>query len=519
MRTLTLSLNFEYILGSIMSQALKRNFIIITIWRVGLFLVGAVCVGFVLYRYFGMSGEFRLVYDYSDTGNYISEFTPSGRALAREQNSENGEFYQRVIIDPVYFTVDLPSAYPEATVTIEYQSPEQAITQLGLRLTDDDTLWSYDFHTLENKFIDNSDFHSLDNEQYTLLQRDEQYSSIEDFLAHPPMNTAVGTWLFNNTIPFVDTTYEPSVSGTEINVALRGTHDIYTYIKNEPLEFTFTYEDINYAPEADDISIEVYRLDELLSTVVAVDDGEVGVTGESNGERTATLASPELAEGVYKIVWRASDDIILKHITTQQHKLVFKNQIHLAGSLEYTDVISDLNTTGSTVYTNSDVVNAIAKHEYGIGDITFFDRAIMLGRVDTVYAWRNPVPGYITPVHAPFNDVHLSGDGYFWFSDETRFDPFFGFKQLTPQTDRAALEYVIAGHYDEPSRVRGWTIASTTFDLTQANRADPTNLEFILSAPGLHDTPQGLKVRRVEVVAYKEPITLRTLFSRIKAKL
>lgn len=502
-----------------MPRNITRMFNSIFIWRVGLFLVGTVCVGFVLYRYFGMGGEFRLVYDYSDTGNYISEFTPTGRALAREQNSENGEYYQRIIIDPVYFTVDLPSAYPEATVTIEYQSPEQSITQLGLRLTDDDTLWSYDFHTLENKFIDNSDFHRIDNEQYTLLQRDEQYSSIEDFLAHPPMNTAIGTWLFTNTIPFIDETYQPSVAGAEVNVALRGTHDMYTYIKDEPLEFTFTFEDINYSPEADDISIEVYRLDELLSTIVTSDDGEVGVTGTSNGERTATLALPGLAEGVYKIVWRASDDIILKHVATQQHKLVFKNQVHLAGSQEYTDVIPDLQINGSTVYTNSDVVNAIAKHEYGVGDITFFDRAITLGRVDTVYAWRNPVPGYTTSVQVPFNDVQLSGDGYFWFSDETRFDPFFGFKQLTPQTDGSGLEYIMAGHYDEPERLRGWTTASTTFDLTQANREDPTNLEFILSAPGLQDTPQGLKVRRVEVVAHKEPISLRTLVSRIKAKL
>lgn len=488
-------------------------------WRFAMCVAACILFGSVAYRYYGINGKFSYSYYFNTASGLISEFQPAGRALTREQNTENGDFYQRVVMDPVYFSVDLPSAYPKADVTIEYQNPYQNIVQLGLELDDDDTTWNYAFEPLENKFIDNSNWPVVENDEYVLLQREPIYESVEDFLKQPPTDAEVGTFLTSLEFPFIDPTYQPSSSGTVITTPLRGRHELYTYIKDETLSVEFTYEDINYALGADPLKINIFHAGTNVLSQEWADDGQEGITGTSIGERTAAVDLPGLTEGVYRIVLETNDDVMFTQITSEQHKMVFKGRLHLAGSPEYTKSIPALNIQPTTVVSDADFLTLTPKHRYGLGTIEFYNTPLDLKRENTPFEWRNPIAQYKHSFTVPANDVEIITTGIMALSEEAWFDPLFGFLPLSQYTEETNLDYIITGKYDYPERIRGWTTATATFDLTKAYRADPTRLDFILSADGLDEVPHGLKVRAIHITAYKEPITLSSFWPRVKKRL
>lgn len=487
-------------------------------WRFIMCSVACIIFGWIAYRYYGVNGEFSYSYYFNTPSALISEFEPAGRALSREQNTENGDFYQRVVMDPVYFSVDLPSAYPTADVTIEYQNPYQNIVQLGLELDDDDATWNYAFEPLENKFIDNSNWPTIENDKYVLLQREPTYESVDDFLDQPPTESEVGTFLTSLEFPFIDPTYQPSPAGTTITTPLRGRHELYTYIKDETLSIEFSYHDINYALGADPLKINVFHAGTNVFSQEWGDDGQEGITGASQGQNTAQVMMPGLAEGVYRIVLEANDDIMFTKIESDQHKMVFKGRLHLAGSPEYTKSIPDLYTDATTVVSDADFLTLTPKHRYGLGTVEFYNVPLELKRENTPFEWRNPIARYKHSFVVPMNDVEIITTGIMALSEEAWFDPLFGFLPLSQYTDETKLDYIITGKYSYPERIRGWTTATATFDLTKAYREDPTKLDFILSADGIDEVPHGLKVRAIHITARKEPITLGSFLPRLKKK-
>lgn len=488
-------------------------------WRCGFAVLAIIIIGWIFFLYFAPNGEYNYSYYFDNKPTLISEFSPSGRALEREQNSANGEFYQRIIIDPVYFSIDLPSPYPQADVTIEYQNPSQNIIQLGLRLDDDEDAWNYSYQPLENKFIDATSWPVIENDQYQLFQEDPKYETVENFLAYPPTDSRVGTFLSSFEFPFIDPYYVTSPTGTTIDTPLRGRHELYTYIKDETLDLAVTYQDINYGAGPDPLKINVYHAGVNSFSQEWADDGEEGITGVTNGENTAHIILPELVEGVYRIVLEANDDVMITNIDSAQHKLVFKGRLHLAGSPEYVGTIPNININPTNVISDAQYISLNAKHQYGLGTYEFYDRPVVIPKENIAYIWRNPISNYHHSFIVPQNDVELTTTGIMSLSEAAWFDPLFGFEPLSQYSQLSNLDYVITGKYDYPERIRNWTIATATFDLTEAYRDDPTHLDFILSAAGLDEVPEGLKVRSISISAHKEPVSLKTLWPRLRAKI
>ena len=490
-----------------------------SVWRLLLALLVVGCFGFVLFTYYGASGEFRVSYDFADKATVVSEFTPTGRSLDREQNLENGGAYQRIVAEPVYFTVDLPSAYPTATVELEYQNPSQPTVELGLQTRLESEQPVYDFKTIQNKFVEQSTWDRLEEDGVVLLQADQTYDSVAAFKANPPKKAQVGTWRAGLELPFTFAQYQEGPEVSEWNYPLRGGHEFYTYVKDVPLEFTITYEDANLSAGPDPVQVEVIRLGAVIHEELVADDGTEGVTSSSTGPQQVQVNLPDLEEGVYAVRVQAGEDIFLTGVTTPLDKLVVKHNVHLAGSPEYHNALPQLSTERSTLYTESDVVSATAKHSPGVSTITLNGEPLYIHTVDRLYRWQTPRSRQFTEVIVPTNDVLLQADHYFSASEDSWFDPQFGFRELTSSTDASVLDYIIAKSYTEPGSQRNWVLTSTEFDLTQVAAEDPTQLQFIVSAPGLADASRDIKVRRITVTAQKEPVTLSNVWQRLKAKL
>lgn len=468
------------------------------------------------YEYLGGDGALELHYNFQTKPKAISLFGPSGRALDREQNQSNGETYQRIVNGPVYTDVTLPGAYDSVTVALEYQNPSQALVELGIKLSDDPALFDYRMQPLENKLVDNSDWSRLENDQYILLQRTPSYASIEDFFAHPPTTVKGGSYLVSPNSAYVDPNYQANrETGSTIITTLRGRHELYTYAAAETVLVEFTVTDINYTAGDDTVRLFLYQQDQLVAEASLEDDGEFGITGQATGERTVTLQLANAPAGVYQIVLDTTDDIMITRIQSDQEKLVVAKSLHLAGSAEYQATGVTLNTTSTTVQTDSNWLTVIAKHTYGVADVATYDRILHINKVDTPYTWTNPISNYTHTVTFPNNDVLVLSDSYFALPGAEAFDPWFGLRPISQYTNPDGLAYVISGRYDPPTRLRTWTTATATFDLTGIEQSRPNVLQFIVSAPGLETTSLGLKVRSIKVTAAQHPITLSYLWQKI----
>lgn len=473
--------------------------------------------GYALYQYSGGDGSLELTYRYQTKPTAISLFGPNGRALEREANQTNGETYQRIVAGPAYVTTTLPGAYDRVTVELEYQNPKQTVVELGIKLSDDPALFDYRLQPLENKLVDDSDWSRVENDQFILLQRTPTYATIEEFLAAPPTTLRGGSYLVSPNLAFVDPAYQAQAdAGSTITTTLRGRHEFYTYAAAETLTVQFTIEDINYTAGEDPIRLAVYRADTLMTEATLLDDGEIGVTGQSTGPRTIAVQLANAPAGVYQVVLEANDDHLITNLTSEQERFIVSKSIHLAGSAEYNNSGAQLNLTSTTLQTDGNWLSVIAKHPYGVGDVTLYDGTVMhINKVNTPYTWSNPISNFEHAVTFSNNDVLVLTDSYLALPGAEAFDPWFGLRPISQYTNADQLDYVFSGHYTPPTRLRSWTTASTTFDLTGIAQPRPNVLQFVLSAPGLDTTSLGLKVRSVKVIAEQPPITLGYLWKKL----
>ncbi len=473
--------------------------------RAALIIAGVLSCVWIVYLYFGGNGTLTLTYQFNGTGQWISNFQPHGRALDLEQNQENGETYQRLVGEPTYFTVTLPSAYDSVEVALEYQNPNQTLIELGLKQTTNPDLFDYQMQPVENKLVDASEWDRVENDEYVLLQKEPIYSSVEEFLINPPLDKQVGTYLGVALPNFIDTSYTPNDElFSDVSVTLRGRHEFYAYAAaGEEMQFSVSLDTIDYIAGSDTATVSLWQGNSVL--------GESSV----NNHGTAQLEVSAPMTGVYKLVVAASDDFLITHLHSTQERLVVGSAMHLAGSEEYQASEVPINTEPTLVNSNASWVTFIAKHSYGVGSYTMYNGDFAVNKVDAPSTWVNPIANAHFNFVAPQNDLYLQSDSYFALPGAIEFDPWFGFRTISRYSNGEHLDYVLSKHYTQPERLRGWTSSQVTFDLSTVTQDQPNTLQFMLSAPGVETTPEGLKVRRITINAKQHALTLSYLWEKL----
>ena len=78
-------------------------------------------------------GKLSANYNFQELSPFISRLYPAGRVLVAERNKD-GQYYQSVIIDPVYFNVHLPISFKKAKVILKYQLINASVLRLGYQV-------------------------------------------------------------------------------------------------------------------------------------------------------------------------------------------------------------------------------------------------------------------------------------------------------------------------------------------------------------------------------------------------
>lgn len=479
----------------------------------------AIVFGWLLYMGIAPSGRISYVFDFKgeDENYFIKKLTPAERVKAFQNGS------QEIIGNPVYFALRTARRFNKAALTLKYRQKEDKSpigglsSSAGLPIIEagilvDKKIWRYDLKPIENKMIDelSKKWDAIKEGGVILLQREKKFESIDDFLDNMPLRQ--GMALYNYPLrhnppaggeeselkdKFILPDYQPKAVKNKVGYALRGPWQIYTYIKNEDLDFSFDFVDLNKNKDADSIDLNLYFNNQLIDSRRIDDDGILTDNGEKTerGELRQKLAS--LPEGVYKIELKVNDDIITKEIIAKQQKLSFVNKIWL----------SDARRNDITLFTDSTAISAQTINPGRLQTIKVGERDLKLA--ETYRQFEVKSPGAISEIKLEKDDIILAGNGVFSFNKDSLINPEFKKVDESFDADKQGVNYILA-EYEKPIEVDGWKMASAEFDLTGAYRelfyprqlSGAGKYNFIISIPGLKaedDIEDSVEIKEIRV--------------------
>jgi len=457
------------------------------------------------------NGQLEYVYNFDQTKPYITNLYPEDRLTARAQIGSGQGYEQSLVKEPVYFDVRLPQSFKTATVQVTYQNSSLPLVSLGL-MTYGAVDWSYVFKPLENQLIDRLPWVKIENQQGTLWEKQKNYLSINQFFDEKTSQTKYAAYDYPLTKKFILTDYQIAKQKTELDFTLRGAHSFYTYIKNEPLDFSFTIQDLNLSEGADNFTVKVYNSsDQQIYEKTLEDNNTLSRFSQLGALNVVNIRLPLLSEGVYKVVLDCGDDIIIRKISTWQKYLAFIDHLYLADNPEYLPKVKDLKTKPAVVYSTLPRIGLETFDQAGLQEVSLDSAAVNLSEVGKIY--------YQTPDKLPSlilvskSGLEISGQGLLSLTKETYFNP--EIYRLRDLTDLSNIDYLIS-QYQTPKEVSGWKVGQVQFDLSQA-RIINGKIRFAFSVPELNDGQGTITINQIKVNLYREPQTWKDLaFKAIK---
>ena len=367
------------------------------------------------------------------------------------------------------FLLKVPEGYNSLNISAKFKNSANDAFQIAVQ-TNRGTL-KRNFLTLDYKPLNDFPWPYIREGKITLYQEYKNYKTLQEFFDNPASNSIIAFYEFSDlskikrksTVLF---DYEPSEELQEIRHALRGSHTLYVYIKDEDLYFEFEKQDINRLVGEDILIVDVSNHESLFTQTVP-DDGIIDNSGQVDNVQKIKIHIPNLPEGVYKIVLKQpGGDALVKNIKTRQHKLVFASKIYLADSELYEGVYP----IPTTVYSKGARLTAMTREEFPTQELIINDESkLILDEPEKSYSRDFPLG--LHKIFIPRSNVQLT-DNYFAFSEEAYFEPFNpSFYPYNPKMDLDSFDYLITS-YTPPTRENGWLVSNQFFDLTRIETAD-----------------------------------------------
>lgn len=405
---------------------------------------------------------------------FIYGFTPAERLSSSTDAAV-------IIGDPVYFSVFTPRSFERAELTVVYRDRlnlDTPIVEVGVLA--DGIVWRYDLKPLDNKSLDYLllRWNVIREGKTVLLQKEKRYSGLkawrEDLSAgrllgcqHPSADCLA---TYNSSLPYEyrATNYQSPLP-TVINTPLRGGHELYFYLQNEPLAIKVDFVDQNLDQKAAPISLILYSGDRIVSRRDLGDLNHNPGNGQAE-ERTVSLEEKGLPAGIYKLEIKVTDDTIIKRIASS------------IGRLSFVHKIWPVSGSGLNLYTDSPYLQVKALSPASLQTIKFAGEDFVLAEPYKQLLFKSSQASGRNLITLEKDNIILENSGVFAFSSENIFNPSW------PKVDRFfsvknQYQYIIAD-YEPPFEDEGWKTAKAEFDITQAYRQDG-KYSFMISVPGL----------------------------------
>lgn len=480
-----------------------------------IFLIPIIGFIWLFIQYFSVFGKLTLTYDFSSESPVISEWTPAGRALAREKNLQTGETYQRIVGEPTYMEVSVPRSYDTVDVTVEYANDEQPFVELGL-VTNTEP-WNVRLHPFDSAVLNEALLTweaTTDERGVTLLQRHKQFETVAEFEQALPQDQGVAYYQYAPQVTYSTDTPIPDGEPLLVNRYLRGRHDFVTYVPGDTLHVEFDMVDINRGFDEDVMRVEVKDphgaviYDDQLP-----DDGVVEASGVLSKSQTLIVDLPVQEAGAYTVSVPVTDDIVIQQIRSTHAQFVAKDRLFLINNEEYRDIFPDLALDETALFFNGAQLIAIVDHETALQNMSIGNDVLYIDTVHSPHIWEDELADGAQrqkKIVSPLNDVHLQTTGYFAFTKDSFFDPDYFVQSINETTQLAYLDYILYTNYTPP--VENRRSYTQTVQMNFADVAgDRKDLLFALSAPGIDRNNHELKVFSVQFDFHRAPLHTRIL--------
>jgi len=492
---------------------------LLKIFKVITILVPIVLLFWLVERYFVINGRLDVIQNFRHPSKSISLIYTNGYLPI---NKGKGIYHQALKQDKAYFKAKVPRRFHEAEVTLEYQNPDQNIFEMGVLKEG-----QYPKAPLEHKTLDQLDWPKREKNGLILWQKESKYKSIDKFLADIPVEEKVAYYNYTIHREVILKDYQPKEGIQEIEKTLLGPFIMYTYIKNEDLNFTFFKQDLNRHEDLDLMTITVFKEDEKMLEEAIPDDGVIEATNVLGEVQEKQILISGLGEGVYKIKIDCPNDTLIRKIKTKQHLLVFDGwNLYLAGNEEEFGIPQET----VKLFTNTDQLKLYTPQETGYQTFTINDFSQEISQAGERYTFTEGL--YLDQLNQIFfpkvNVVIRSTDGVFAFSQNSFFSPLpENIIKLRPDTNLEEIDYVIAQYTFPCDLGNGWKKQKVNFVVKQADLKG-NQYTFALFSPGLaqpkivkeneeeKEIVKEIKIRKIEILFKKEPITLKNFYDRLK---
>ena len=467
---------------------------------------------FLLFRMVVFTGLLTTASDLSRPAPFISEPKPSDRL--KEYIQAEHEVTHQLIGSPVYVDLTPPSDFSAIDMIVHYTNAGQRVVELGALSSSLDE--QFVLKAVENSLLDGLSWPRVASGELTVLQRTHNYTSLDEFFRRPPDRSRIATFHASaDGLPFHIPNYAPLDKDRTVAISLRGSHRMLTYVKDEPLSFSFSVQDMNRQEGADPVFVSVYRdgVDTPMTRVILQDDGNTRDDQRSSSLRTIAVFVPNPEPGLYKIEFTTTADVFIRTLTTRQKKLVFEDHVYAGDHVGYSaEEIPPL-----VIWTDGKQVSARTAHPESLQTIVVDKKSVQVNQVNTDFV--TLTDGGFFPVTLPKRDLLLLGDRVFAFSADEWFDPLpYPIEWFTSKEDldRAGIDYILMAY--EPPAVHGATkTAIAVFDQKKLARTKDGAFRFVIAAPGIADTHEDLQIKDVTFTMRRSSISLQNFWQEVSA--
>jgi len=507
------------------------DFVLTRTIRIAFICLPVVVLAFIVLNALVIDGTYTIVWQPGKTNSLLPSVGPSDSLHSPERDLRSRQTYARLVGNEIVFEVALPRSFERLTAEIEYRNPEQRFLKLGVRQSP--IVGGVAFQTVENTLLASANWHQLvdPDKNLVVLERKgavtgetvtgtaangQTFASVDDFLADLPLARGIRQSDADVT-PFVRVpSYRPQPGGIRIDRSLRGAHRFITYLRDEPLSVSATFQDINRAFGADRFDLKVYRgLSELVQAVSVDDDGEDRLTNQSSALRTATVRTEQLPEGLYTIEISGNDDLVTRSLETSADWLVIPARLQVVDNEQFRGVLTDLRVSPTTLFTSGPNVTVKTPHPEGLQTIRVNNQPFT---IDVVGAPLTFTTGdQLSEIVTPINDLILETPGGFVFDRRHYFSESLAVTRLPERGDFQG-DFVVSPDLAVPIERAGWKTARADFDLSQAYFDGHRHLFVHLQAPGLEATQNELKLKEIRFTLHRTKLTwaeIRRLLGKI----
>lgn len=478
-----------------------------TIRLLATLVVGAILL-YLANRAIVPSGRLTVETDLVHPAPFVSQPKPSDRIA---EVVVDGHVMQAVVGHPLYIDLIPPSQFESIVMTLKYRNSGQSLVELGALGSALEQ--QFFLKPAEHGLLDRLAWAKVQSGDITLYQRNDTYSSVDDLFRNPPSPRQVATYMIRVRIPYRLPGYEARDTSRTIRASLRGHHRMWTYVKDETLQFTFSVQDMNRQEGADPVILSLYGSGDggdAIARTVLLDDGNTTDDQRSSKLRILSIMADDLPEGAYQLEFTAPGDIFIREILTTQQKLVFEGKVYLGDHVGYSDVMDPISVFSSGSMIVMRTAHAESFQTIGIEEAGGLTDQVILDEVHTRYIRRYPVDAAPRRITSPRRDVLIESDGLFAFSSDEFFDPMpFAIEWYTDEDDLDTLgiDFVLVD-YEPPVKDGETNVVTAVFDVDTLDVTEDGAYRFVIAAPGIGERGHELRIESLAFTMQREPLTV-----------